>query len=307
MDPFEAHITFVGLLKKLNASQTSIQKVVGFALKYHAKCGEDFWDCIVQECRTGSLNMRINLLYFLDSLCEASALAASNERLKPSSSSATSGPGLFYVHLLQKDLDMIVECAVPESKEGLMNVQSTMQVLENWRTKRIIDPRKVESTIASLQDRKASIQTLATQPTTNGSKRSHEHASRSEAVKRIEEDRERHKLLRERRWVQRIERSDNVQPTLSTFLPNSLPFAFSSKSMPPTPSDAMDTDETPAAGSQAAPSAPKDSEPSQLAIDIEFENAWETTSDWNEDDVEAIFEEYTLCFPGTPPKKPVLL
>jgi hypothetical protein len=33
-------------------SQTSIQKVVGFALKYHAKCGEDFWDCIVQQCRT---------------------------------------------------------------------------------------------------------------------------------------------------------------------------------------------------------------------------------------------------------------
>jgi CTD kinase subunit gamma len=72
--------------------------------------------------------MRINLLYFLDSLCEASALAVSNERFRPSSSSTASGPGLFYVHLLQKDLDLIVQCAVPESREGLMNVQSTMQV-----------------------------------------------------------------------------------------------------------------------------------------------------------------------------------
>lgn len=77
--------------------------------------------------------------------------------------------------------------------------------------------------------------------------------------------------------------------------------------MPPTPSDAMDTDEGPTAESQASHPGAKDSEPSQLAIDIEFENAWETTSDWNEDDIDATFEEYTLCFPGTPPKKPVLL
>jgi hypothetical protein len=33
-----------------NSSQPSIQKVVEFALKHYAKCGEDFWDCIVQEC-----------------------------------------------------------------------------------------------------------------------------------------------------------------------------------------------------------------------------------------------------------------
>jgi CTD kinase subunit gamma len=77
--------------------------------------------------------------------------------------------------------------------------------------------------------------------------------------------------------------------------------------MPPTPSDAMDTDETSRTQPQAGPSTAQDAEPSQLAIDIEFENAWETTSDWNEDDIEAVFEEYTLCFPGTPPTKPVLL
>lgn len=34
-----------------------------------------------------------------------------------------------------------------------------------------------------------------------------------------------------------------------------------------------------------------------LPIDIEFENAWETTSDWNEDDMEAVAEEDVLCFP----------
>ena len=33
----------------------------------------------------------------------------------------------------------------------------------------------------------------------------------------------------------------------------------------------------------------------ELAMDIEFENEWETTSDWNEDDDEAIYEEAQLA------------
>lgn len=38
-----------GCPESLNSSQQSIQKVVGYALKYFAKCGEDLWDCIVEE------------------------------------------------------------------------------------------------------------------------------------------------------------------------------------------------------------------------------------------------------------------
>ena len=34
-----------------------------------------------------------------------------------------------------------------------------------------------------------------------------------------------------------------------------------------------------------------------FAVDVEFENEWETTSDWNEDDVEVVTEEAELCFP----------
>ena len=34
------------------------------------------------------------------------------------------------------------------------------------------------------------------------------------------------------------------------------------------------------------------------ALDIEFDNEWETTSDWNEDDEDAIAEENTLCYPN---------
>jgi CTD kinase subunit gamma len=89
--------------------------------------------------------------------------------------------------------------------------------------------------------------------------------SRSDIFKRIEEDRERHKRLRERRWVQPFSRNPapHIPPQLASFLPLT---------------DERDGDE-------------------ELAIDIEFENEWEATSDWNEDDDDAAAEENSLCFP----------
>ncbi len=81
----------------------------------------------------------------------------------------------------------------------------------------------------------------------------------------MEEDRERHKRLRERRWVQPV--SHNLPaavPPLASFLPL--------------------TDYEDGAG--------------ELTMDIEFDNEWEATSDWNEDDEEAVAEENALCFPG---------
>lgn len=100
--------------------------------------------------------------------------------------------------------------------------------------------------------------------------RAEPHLSRGEIFKRIEEDRERHKRLRERRWVQTQAQSLPVSGTsgclvhfnpygLASFLPLS------------------------------------DREEANIALDIEFENEWEATSDWNEDDVEAIAEERELC------------
>ena len=92
---------------------------------------------------------------------------------------------------------------------------------------------------------------------------------RPEVFKRIEEDRERHKRLRERRWVQPISHTPQsaLPPPLACFLPL--------------------TDD--GDGAQ------------ELTLDIEFDNDWETTSDWNEDDDEAAVEENELCFPGYQP------
>lgn len=264
MDPFEVRMQFLNQLKRLTAAQQSIQKTVGFALKYSSRCGEDLWDCVIEECQKGTINTRINILYFLDSLCEASLV---------SRSSGTSSKGnKSYVDFVTRDLKKIVDFVVPDGRSGLLNLMSTRQVLESWRTKRVIDPGVVDQILEDLDRRKERIHDL---PTVN------EHFPSHEVQKRIEEDRERHKRLRERRWVQPTIRSLTV-PKLASFYP--LPFSSSP------PSQQLQVPNVP-------PNSGVEATTDGLPIDVEFENAWETTSDWNEDDDEAALEENAFCFP----------
>lgn len=131
--------------------------------------------------------------------------------------------------------------------------------------------------LAMLNDRKASQHIVvedATATATNpsGGNESSNNGqdftlSRNEVFKRIEEDRERHKRLRERRWVQPI--SHNPDPKLIPRLASFMPI----------PEDDIRNEET------------------ELSIDIEFDNEWETTSDWNEDDDDAAVTENELCYP----------
>ncbi|KAF8627750.1 hypothetical protein AX17_006117 [Amanita inopinata Kibby_2008] len=261
MDPFEVRMQFLALLRRLNASQQSIQKVVGFAVKYFPPCGEDLWDCVVEECQKGSINSRINILYFLDSLCEACLLVKSHSHSIGPDGGSKANAGL-YVDYLARDLEKIVDNVVPVGRQGLPNLVSTKQILESWRSKRVIEPHKIDEVISLLDERNASVDSQQQQ-----NQHSHTAAlSRNDVFKRIEEDRERHKRLRERRWVQPI--SHNVSSHLSSTLASFLPLT-----------DVVEGDE-------------------EFAIDIEFENEWETMSDWNEDDDEAAAEETELCFPA---------
>ncbi len=143
------------------------------------------------------------------------------------------------------------------------------QILANWRSKRIIDPQTVDEIVLKLNDRRASIH-VSEDSSSLSKEYSREPSyalSRNEIVKRIEEDRERHKRLRERRWVQPISHNPLPQqlPQLASFMPD--PNGLGIKG-------------------------------TELTIDIEFDNEWETTSDWNEDDEEAANEENDLCFPN---------
>jgi len=89
--------------------------------------------------------------------------------------------------------------------------------------------------------------------------------SRNDVNKRIEQDREQHKRLRERR---------RVQPALHN------PVSF----QPPQPACFYPLTEP--GGRQE-----------ELASDIEFENEWDATGDWNEDGEEAVKEAADPGFP----------
>ncbi|RDX43246.1 hypothetical protein OH76DRAFT_1410344 [Lentinus brumalis] len=218
----------------------------------------------MEECQKGTLNHRINLLYLLDSLCETCLLAkpptgATGRDKAPGSSS--------YVDYVSRDLNKLVEYVVPPGQQGMPNFMSTLQVLESWRTKRVIEAQKLDDVISHLQSRRAT----ASLPSPSSSAPSAPHAPQAnfdpqEIKRRMEEDRERHKRLRERRWVQPISHNlPTAVPPLASFLPL--------------------TDDGDGVG--------------ELTLDIEFENDWEATSDWNEDDEEAVAEENELCFAGS--------
>ncbi|KAI5987347.1 CTD kinase subunit gamma CTK3-domain-containing protein [Pisolithus orientalis] len=270
MDPFEVRMQFLGLLRKLSATQQSIQKVVSYALKYFAKCGEDLWECIMEECQKGSINHRVNILYFLDSLCETSLLAKSHQpQPVESSSQAKQANHAFYVDYVARDLAQIVECVVPVGRQGLPNLTSTKQILQNWRTKRVIDPQKVDQVMQILITRQSQATVASGTGSTATNKNAEAHLSRGDIVKRMEEDRERHKRLREKRWVQTQAQSSTVPGHAIAYNPYGL----------------------------ASFLPLSDAENAEVALDIEFENEWETTSDWNEDDVEVVMEERELCYP----------
>lgn len=217
----------------------------------------------------------------MDSLCEAC--------LKPNVNPDGTNNNQ-YVQYVTRDLAKIVDFVVPSGREGLPNLISTkqvrcrlhsslvydgLQILESWRNKRVIDPQIVDEVVSSLSARQASAvaapETPQPEPVPKSQKPKHHTKSsaslaRNEIIKRIEEDRERHKRLRERRWVQPV--SHNMNPT-------PLPLSF----MPLTDKSDREYD-------------------LELSADVEFENEWETLSDWNEDDDEACKEENELCFPN---------
>jgi CTD kinase subunit gamma len=145
-DGFETRLEFSKLLRTLSASQQSIQIVVSYALKYASRCADDLWDVIMEQCgkvrlRVPSrgtrkstispmsppqttLNMRINILYFIDSLCDPMLSVV----VPSKSSSATTTAANPFPALLARHFRQIIDLVVPPEKEGVLNLLSTKQV-----------------------------------------------------------------------------------------------------------------------------------------------------------------------------------
>lgn len=227
----------------------------------------------------GSLNMRINVLYFLDSLLDSSIALGSHD-----------APYAAYVN---RDLGTIVERVVPPEREGVLNLKSARQILESWRTRRVVEVRVVDDVLRTLDAR----------PTGELSPRKREHDevfSRGDILRRMEEDRERHKRLRERIWILPI-------PSLHPPAPGS----GSGSTKHPGPSPSSGSPFTPASpattgagtGRMMPPPPPvllpalaevREREKQASALELEFEQLWETTSDLGEDDLERMKQDMSL-------------
>ncbi|RDW65388.1 hypothetical protein BP5796_10080 [Coleophoma crateriformis] len=202
MDPFEVRIRFTNHLQHLNASVTSSQKAAQYALKYR-DMDEDLHSCILEQLERASSNAQEFKTSKLMILCDM----ASREGHKD------------YVRMMQRDILRIVDAVTPEDGSGAANVKVVRKVLQGLQTKKYLLGQTVTEIEECLKERDTSSEHLGlssplhpddvemggteggavqrSKQVPNGTLRQ----DKKQVEQRIEEDRERHKRLRENIWA----------------------------------------------------------------------------------------------------------
>ncbi|KAN0063529.1 hypothetical protein ACQY0O_003976 [Thecaphora frezii] len=252
MDPFQLRLDFLSLLKRLTANTTTYAAPLQF-LTCHLSSSSDLWSCLLDTFPTVRPLNRLNLLYLISSLFTDRSYSTSAVRET-------------YAPLLRRDLEAIVDYLVPEARwEGLVNCDPTLHVVRTWRTERVVGDEMVRNIEARLEQRRTKVQSLG-----EGERG---EWNEQDIIRRVEEDRERHKRQRETHWQ---------LPLTSTV--HSVQFGVQPRHLNPF----FLPDSHDAASAATATRA-------QTPQDLDFQEAWESTSDWNEDDYEAIAEENALA------------
>lgn len=199
-DPFEVRQRFTTLLSHLSASHTSLQKAALYALK-NRELDEDLHSCILEQLERTNMNTRANIMFFIEALCEMSVR----------DNNAGDGSAMGYVRMLQRDILAVVECVVGEEGANVRVVRKVLKTLEGLK---ILLPETVGELEGVLKSREGAHPFLEGEGQgaraavgRNGiakmDKRQIEH--------RIEEDRERHKRLRESIWAVPGEREEEME------------------------------------------------------------------------------------------------
>jgi CTD kinase subunit gamma len=221
---------FTSQLQHLNASVTSAQKAAQFALKYK-DMGEDLHSCILEQLERVSfshyifyshdissnfhqnnMNIRANIMYFIEHFLDLAQKDGHTD----------------YVRMMQRDIIRVVDAVAPDDGSGAANVKVVRRVLHGLQSKSFLDAQAVHEIEEVLKERDTAAhdvglsspaaedslllggdmppsQTLP-QPAGGGSRRPGAGAGRmkldrKQVEQRIEEDRERHKRLRENIWA----------------------------------------------------------------------------------------------------------
>ncbi|KAI9742558.1 MAG: hypothetical protein M1818_003698 [Claussenomyces sp. TS43310] len=201
-DPFEVRMKFSNQIGSLNATTTSAQKAAYYAIKYR-DMDEDLHSCILEQLERNSMNNRANIMYFLEHLCDLAAREGHPD----------------YIRMMQRDILRIVDAVAPENGSGAANVKVVRRVLQGLQQKGHLHPDTVKEIDECLKERDAIPDHIGlsspTEPadTEMGGSGITEATPRSarpsvaprldkeQIIQRIEEDRERHKRLREHQWA----------------------------------------------------------------------------------------------------------
>ncbi|KAK3322474.1 CTD kinase subunit gamma CTK3-domain-containing protein [Apodospora peruviana] len=201
-DPFEVRMRFTNQLRQLNASVTSAQKAAQYALK-HKDMAEDLHSCVLEQLGRNNMNTRANIMYFIEHFLDMEHKEGSGD----------------YARMIQRDIIRVVDAVAPDDGSGAANVKVVRKVLQALQSKNFLDGQAVTQIEEVLKERDTASQDIVmtspdnqvndlgdmppsqTLPPAARKAQAPPKLDRKQVEQRIEEDRERHKRLRESIWA----------------------------------------------------------------------------------------------------------
>lgn len=114
VDPFEARLQFIKLLQRLNATLEANRQAGQFLIRHVDLC-EDLYSCILEELDKSPSNVRLNILYFIETLISEFGTTSIRPMIK----------------WAIRDLHLIFTAVVPLSRMGLVNFSAAQTMIQN--------------------------------------------------------------------------------------------------------------------------------------------------------------------------------
>ncbi|KAL7269940.1 hypothetical protein RUND412_007363 [Rhizina undulata] len=203
-DPFECRLAFTKLLGRLNASSAAVNHCTHFALK-NKELEEDLFSVVLEQLQSKetSMNMRVNMLYFIEHLCEVSVKVEYEG----------------YIKMVRRDLLQIVDCVVPDDPDSASNISAMRKVVIDLNQKSLIDDEALETVFAMLDEREQELRLARASPaesiyddSSDGNPHKRSKLQEQLIMQRMDEDRERHKQLRQNIWAVPLPRAAGHNP-----------------------------------------------------------------------------------------------
>ncbi|KAI9476735.1 hypothetical protein LPJ78_001778 [Coemansia sp. RSA 989] len=183
IDPFEARLLFSNMLDNLTGAQPTIDRVSAFAIKNH-KLADDLFECIQEKLERFPIPPRLNVLLVLDGILASSSRSTSTQLALQA-----------WKPLISKDLSSLVHKIAPEASAGNSNVLQAHKIVSNWQRKKLFDKAELDKLSRMLAKR---VGDVSGSHSISASESGMRH---QDILKRIEEDRERHKRHKEDAWI----------------------------------------------------------------------------------------------------------